>query len=339
MLRFRTRSTLAALLLAAVPAVLGAAPPGVGAQRAAPTENSQEAALAGLRAADLRLATIADRLMIANVALCDRRVGATGLVLHALAAYDSGIRDTARRVFGFDAPVAIEAVVAQSPAARAGVVADESVTAIGATAILGEAALDHARAALAAIPPGGTVVLALRDAGRARTVSVHTEPACAGRVELRVTADLNAATDGLVLQVDSAMLNLIGDDDQLAALVAHELAHIILRHPERLTAARVSRGMLSIFGRNARLIRTTEAEADRLSVVLLANAGYDPMAAARLWRDHARALGDGGLLAGTTHLGRKDRIALVERAAEAIAPDAARPIVPGWIESRTQPLR
>src|SRR3546814_4955310 len=72
--------------------------------------------------------------MGANVALCDRRAGATGLVLHALDSYDSGIRDAARRTFGFETPVAVEAVVPQSAAARAGVRADESVAAIDRTA-------------------------------------------------------------------------------------------------------------------------------------------------------------------------------------------------------------
>src|SRR3546814_12802673 len=92
--------------------------------------------------------------------------------------------------------------------------------------------------------------------------------------------------------------------------------------------------MFSIFGRNARLIRTTEIEADRLSVVLLANAGYDPMAAARLWRDHGKRLGDGGLRAGTTHLGLADRIAPVEGAEALLPRDSPRPIGPGWMERR-----
>ena len=48
------------------------------------------------------------------------------------------------------------------------------------------------------------------------------------------------------------------------------------RHRVRLDAARVSRGFLGNFGRNARLIRETEVEADRLSVYLLERAGYDP---------------------------------------------------------------
>ncbi len=314
------------------------APVGGGA-RAHPPERDRQALFAGLRAADLRLATIAYRLMVANVALCDRRAGATGLVLHALDSYDSDVRADARRYFRFETPIAIEAVVAGSPAARAGAAADQSVAAIdGASTREGGLSLDEVRARLAAIPPRGALSLAVTSGGRAHRLTIAAVPACAGRAELKLTDDLNAATDGLVLQVNSAMLNVIGEDDELAALVAHELAHIVLRHPERLTAAHVSRGMFSIFGRNARLIRRTEIEADRLSVVLLANAGYDPRAAVRLWRRHGEALGDGGLLAGTTHLDLEDRIALVEREAALIPPDGPRPIVPQWIESRTQPL-
>ena len=305
------------------------------------SEYGQQGVLDGLRAADLRLATIAYRLMAANVALCDRRAAGTGLVLHGLDTYDADIRSAARRVFGFVTPIAVEGVVVGSPAAEAGLHRDESIAMVDGAAIGTEGlSLERVRARIANARAGGAVTLKLIDrGGRARQVVIHPVDACAGRAELRLTDDLNAATDGLVLQVNSAMLNVIGEDDELAALVAHELAHIVLRHPERLTAAHVSRGMFSIFGRNARLIRRTEIEADRLSVVLLANAGYDPMAAARLWRNHGEELGDGGLFAGTTHLDLEDRIALVEREAALIPRDAPRPIVPEWINGRDQPLR
>jgi predicted Zn-dependent protease len=45
----------------------------------------------------------------------------------------------------------------------------------------------------------------------------------------------------------------------------------------------VQRGLLANFGMNARRIRETEVEADRLSVWLMARAGYDPEAASRFW--------------------------------------------------------
>src|SRR3546814_10543788 len=62
----------------------------------------------------------------------------------------------------------------------------------------------------------------------------------------------------------------------VAAPIAHELAHNILRHRERLEAKGVNYGLLSGIGRNVGYFRQTELEADILSVSLLANANYDP---------------------------------------------------------------
>ena len=90
------------------------------------------------------------------------------------------------------------------------------------------------------------------------------------------------------------------DDEAIAAVVAHELAHTVLRHRIRLEAAGVKWGLLAQFGRNARLFRRTEEEADRLSVHLLRNAGYDPRVAVRFWREHGGEI-DGGLFRGATH--------------------------------------
>ena len=60
---------------------------------------------------------------------------------------------------------------------------------------------------------------------------------------------------------------------------------------QHLDAAGVDRGRFKELGRSARLFRQTEAEADRLSVWLLAGAGYDPEAAARFWRKFGRRKG------------------------------------------------
>ena len=61
------------------------------------------------------------------------------------------------------------------------------------------------------------------------------------------------------------------------------------RHRVRLDAgAACARGFLGNFGRNARRIRETEVEADRLSVYLMERAGYDPEAAVRFWSRFGR---------------------------------------------------
>ena len=92
------------------------------------------------------------------------------------------------------------------------------------------------------------------------------------------------------------------DDADIAVVVAHELAHNILRHRARLDAAGISRGLFAEVGRNGRLIRRTEDEADLLGLHLLRNAGYDPASAPRFWRDHGGDV-DGGLHGGGGHRG------------------------------------
>ena len=78
-------------------------------------------------------------------------------------------------------------------------------------------------------------------------------------------------------------------------IFAHELAHSILRHRDRLSAADVSKGLGGEFGRDRRLNREAEIEADRLSVHLLANAGLDPVSAPVFWRSPLGKRLGGGL--------------------------------------------
>ncbi|MGE0180084.1 MAG: peptidase M48, Ste24p, partial [Sphingomonas sp.] len=81
-----------------------------------------------------------------------------------------------------------------------------------------------------------------------------------------------------------------------------------------------------------RLIRETEAEADRLSVWLLARAGYDPEAAGRFWR----RFGQRGLniFGSPTHGGWRGRLSrfdseiAIMRAAGPNGRPALLPLVP-----------
>jgi Zn-dependent protease with chaperone function len=134
------------------------------------------------------------------------------------------------------------------------------------------------------------------------------------------------------------LINLVPDPQELAAIVAHELAHIVLDHPRRLTDAHVSRGLFKGFGRSGRLFKQTENEADRLSVTLMANAGYDPQAAVRYWLTYGAQLNDHGGL-GSTHLPWQDRARLIAAAADQVSSQTERPIIPSWIDSRARPLR
>ena len=136
------------------------------------------------------------------------------------------------------------------------------------------------------------------------------------RAALLSSRDINAfALPGGKIAVFQGMLAVADTDDELAAVIAHEIAHVVARHgSERITQQQLAEmgqmavgvalgdmdpatraavlGALGVgaqFGVLMPFSRVHEAEADQIGLVLMARACYDPRAAPRLWRDMARA--------------------------------------------------
>lgn len=299
-----------------------------------------------VRSVDARLAAIAQRLVTANAAICPEVVPAPGIVLHAVDQYEPAYREGARTAFGFAAPVAVEWVVPGSAAARAGVRANDAVVAVGADTLdrreSAETSSAHRDAAQARIEAEGATaplrLTMLRD-GREQVVTIPPSPGCRSRFELVLGPGLTADADGRVVRIGVRFFALY-PDAEVAAVVAHELAHDILRHRVRLDAAHVDRGLLSEVGRNQRLIRRTEDEADRLSIHLLRNAGYDPAIAIRFWRAEAPKI-DGGPFRSRTHAGGRSRakaMAAELAAIPAIPAGTGVPYAPPLLRTRDEAL-
>jgi Peptidase family M48 len=83
---------------------------------------------------------------------------------------------------------------------------------------------------------------------------------------------------GKLLIVPGTLTRAADSEDSVAAVLAHELAHLSLRHAERAFAARASASDTS------RVRNGHEREADITGLQILVNAGYDPWAAI----DHLR---------------------------------------------------
>jgi len=333
-MRSRTCLTLLTLVAFITPAIAAAG-------GAHPTDSVLER----LRAQDAAIGAVAYRLVTANVALCDEIMPATGAVLHARNQYAQSVADRVQQVFGFAAPIAIAAIVPGSPADRAGLLSGDSVLAVagieppaadndGKPDTLVRDGLENR---LTVLPAGAAMVWRVLRGGTERMVTVMPQPACRARFELVPGQRLIARNNGELIQMSAGYLDLL-ESGPFAAAVAHELAHSVLQHRRRLAAAGVSKGLLAEFGRNGRLNRQVEREADALSVHLLRNAGYDPAVAVELWERHGGQIG-GGLLRSRTHDSSTERIRLLRAEIAAIPIGAPIPFVPPVVQRRRDPLR
>ncbi|QWC56742.1 hypothetical protein F7D01_06225 [Erythrobacter sp. 3-20A1M] len=271
---------------------------------------------AKLRAQDALVQRVGYRLADGNGALCPQTAPATGLLLHDLATYGEEDARALQAGLALAGPIGVESVVPGSPAARAGIALDDTVLAIGNRSI-GDFPFDARRswarlqaieAALeTALRADGVARLTLSRNGERRTVELGAVPACATRFEV-VQMGGKAAAEGTRVVIGNDFAGFGYPEDEFGAALAHELAHNILRHRARLDTA----------GRSMRNERETEREADRMMPWLLANAGYDPIAAVRFMQrvgpGHA-----GGIFRERTHDSWQDRARALALEAELVA--------------------
>lgn len=251
-----------------------------------------------LRESDHRIVTIVYRLGLAGRALCPDPFPLTGLAFHHLGEYRPQDRPEAIARYGVDKGIGILSVVEGSPAAQAGIAAGDVILAVNGVPLPAPATIadepdenrrrermSAAEAVLEDELGRGAVQLELLRGTRQSTVRLDAIAGCPARGRLARSGQDNAFADGRYAIMTTGFLGFFRTDDELAVALAHELAHNILRHPQQLEAQGVpQRGIGRHIGRNARLVRATEEEADRLSVRLLAAAGYDLDAIIPFWR-------------------------------------------------------
>lgn len=268
-----------------------------GAAMAAPAQDRPgEASLTAMRALDGRVATIGHRLAVANLDRCAVRAWLPGFVIHDLSQYGAEFRPAAIRTFGLDAGPGVLALARGGPADLAGLRTDDILLAFderplprGTPGRNGSfEQMERILAALDEAFADGRAAIALRRGAEPLTLRIEAARGCATRFQLVPGRRMNAQADGVYVQLTTALAEYAEDEAELAAVLAHEFAHNVLGHRVRLNQAGVQRGVFANFGNNARRIRETEVEADRLSVYLMEQAGYDPQGAVRFWSRFGR---------------------------------------------------
>ncbi|WP_336985326.1 hypothetical protein [Altererythrobacter aquiaggeris] len=265
--------------------------------------SAARSALHTLQQQDARLQTIGWKLASGNAAFCEDAAPATGLLLQDMAGYSSP--DKMREAAGIDGDIAVQAAAPGSPSDAAGLKANMAVLTVADIDI---AALPQPKAGYERLQSitdimerrlqdSGQLAIEVRSGAetQARIIVLDGVPACPGRFEM-ITGKKRASADGTRVLIGTDFAGLGYPEEELAAAIAHEMAHNLLYHQVHL----------NIVGRKQKNIRLTEREADRLMPWLLANAGYDPAAALRFMQRWGPRHG-GGLFRKRTHDGWDER--------------------------------
>ncbi|WOP15702.1 M48 family metallopeptidase [Ottowia sp. SB7-C50] len=130
-------------------------------------------------------------------------------------------------------------------------------------------------------------------------------------------------------------------DDEIAAIMGHEMAHALREHTrEKMSQSAagdvalalggallgVGEGAVQLAGLGKQLAldlpfsRNMESEADLYGLELAARAGYDPRAAITLWEKMAQAGGSGGPSFLSTHPNAGNRMAALQAAMPRVMP-------------------
>jgi predicted Zn-dependent protease len=179
----------------------------------------------------------------------------------------------------------------------------------------------------------------------ARLLSANNQNPGAWQVELFASQQVNAfALPGGRIGVFEGMFRVAANPAQLAAVIGHEIGHVLARHSQArmnaqawqnlgLQVIRIVLGLGDVpysdqiaaalglgveYGLLLPYSRRQELQADRLGILAMATAGYDPSQAPELWRRMDQMLPQRGPTFLATHPAPATRIEELE----ALVPEA-----------------
>ena len=127
-------------------------------------------------------------------------------------------------------------------------------------------------------------------------------------------------------------------DDEIAAVIGHEMTHVLLEHSKKAIGGQMLTGiggfiLAGTTGIDGNLVglgsdllankpfsRYQENEADAGGVRLMALAGYHPQAAISVWEKMSRAESGGSIAILSTHPAHRSRIAAIQRMLPEVMP-------------------
>lgn len=292
----RTAGRATVAMVALLSACATQLPPPGGAQPAPATTISPSAdqvtqdALRNLVTQQDRLYRVAAPLLVKNTDLCKGNArNLLGFTAKNRYSWSTELADAARVVYGLDEGLQVMNVLAGSGAARVGVRrGDKLISAEGKAFTPGQGAERQAAVILLPIVKTKTAIkLVVKRDGAEIALNVALTRACDYSIELGNADNVNAYNDGRRVMITRGMMRFAQTDDELAYVLAKEMAHNSLEHAAKQNMSgtvadvidnlmRVHPDLTAMSGSSG--IRPTpqelDAAADTLALYMVVRAGY-----------------------------------------------------------------
>lgn len=266
---------------------------------ARPVDTAEQAMLRSLVSQQDRLYRVAAPLLVSNPDLCKGNArNLLGFTAKNRYSYSSELTDAAQTLFGMDERLQVTGVLAGSGAARAGVRRGDKLVMVEGKPVP-EGPNAERQVAIILIPlvtKRAAINLTMLRDGANTALTVPLTRACAYSIELGNADNINAYDDGRRVMVTRGMMSFARTDEELAYVLAKEMAHNSLGHTNKqkmsATIGGIVDNLIRIHPDTTALagmsgVRPTpqemDAAADTLSLYMLARAGYSIDNAMGFW--------------------------------------------------------
>lgn len=286
-----------ALLLSACATPPGTTPASAGSQPIAATPKNSVAApeaqdpFLTLVSQQARLYRVAAPLLTKNIALCKANArNLLGFSAKNKYSYPAQYRETAQKSLGLDEQLQITQVLADSGAALMGLQAGDKLLSVNDKPFPQgpNAERQAAEILMPFVSNQPSIKLTVTHDGKNILRSIPLTRACAFAVELGNLDNVNAYADGRRILITRGMMSFVQSDDELAYVLAKEIAHNTLNHAkkqkmntttggviDKLIASQPDPASLNGTAGIKPYPQNMDASADSLSLYMVARAGYN----------------------------------------------------------------
>jgi hypothetical protein len=284
--------------------------------------------------AQAKLLSVSHPIMLANAEFCGKKVKpVVGMVMWNKDSLSPEVARAVESAYGLSNRLTIQMTADSSAAADAGLKGGDIIVALNGQNIAeGKAGLRQSQQIISAAGESPITVIYERN-GQARETVLKPKIACAYPVILDDSAEINAYADGQKIVVARGLMKFVENNNELALVIAHELAHNTMGHINKkqqnvlagslgglavdavLGAAGVGTGgQFSKLGGQMGMASHSvafEQEADYIGMYYMERAGYSSAGVAQFWRRMA-AEGNSSVNMRTTHPSSPERFLAIE---------------------------